>query len=280
MTIARTVLRDDVGFPESPRWRDGLLWISDITAQRVLCLSESGEIRRSIPFPGRPSGLGWLPDGRLLAVSMEDRLVLRRDDPGWAVHADLTSFTSAAINDMVVAPSGDAYVTGIGYVAGAEEQRATQILLVRPDGSVERQRGDLWRPNGCVITRDGHLIVAETRVHRLTRFRLESDGSLASAQQFALLPRGTWADGICLDEAGAVWAADPKGQACRRVSPRGDVVTTIDTAPAPCIACTLGGDDGRTLFLLLADLADFNDPARRRGRIDAVRVDVAGAGSP
>jgi sugar lactone lactonase YvrE len=183
---------------------------------------------------------------------------------------------------MVVSASGCGYVTGFGYMAGAQEPCPTNVVLVRPDGSAEPQPYALWRPNGCVITTDGAtLIVAETRVHRLTEFRIGEDGTLHDPQPFAALPKGTWADGICLDLDGAVWVADPKGRACRRVTRSGEVVAEVDTDPLPCIACALGGQDGRTLFLLLSELGDFDDLARRpRARIETMRVDVAGAGSP
>jgi sugar lactone lactonase YvrE len=279
--VTRDRFCDGLGFPEGPRWRDGSLWISDIAAREVLRFDGAGNVVERLPTPGRPSGLGWLPDGRLLVVVMEERAVLRRDGDGWRTHADLSQLTSAPVNDMVVSAAGDAYVTGLGYVDG-EERRPTRVILVRPDGSAEPQAGDLWRPNGCVITPDGErFVVAEARVHRLTGFRIDADGSLRDPQEFALLPSGTWADGICLDAEGAIWVGDPKGRACRRVASDGTVVAEIDTSPVPCIACTLGGDDGRTLFLLLCDLGDFDELAGLRGgRIETVRVDVPGAGSP
>jgi len=272
---------DGLGFAEGPRWRDGRLWISDIAAGEVLCVDGRGTVLRQLEFPGRPSGLGWLPDDRLLVVDMDERRVLRREGDEWLLHADLSGFTTAPVNDMVVSREGNAYVSGLGYLEG-EPHRETQLLLVREDGSVQAQPDPLWRPNGMVLTPDGErLIVAETRVHRLTEFNLGPGGGLRSPRTFAELPKGTWADGICLDVEGAIWVADPKGRACRRVDSAGEVVETIDTSPAPCIACTLGGEDGRTLFLLLSGLGDFDELARRRtGRIETVAVAAPGAGSP
>jgi sugar lactone lactonase YvrE len=278
----RRLLLDGLGFAEGPRWRDGALWVSDIGARTILRLDESGAVLERLPAPGRPSGLGWLPDGRLIAVMMDERAVLRYEAHDWALHADLSELAGAPLNDMVVSAAGNAYVTGLGYDASREEPRPTQIILVRPDGAAEPQQPLLWRPNGCVITPDGEtLIVAETRVHRLTALRIGADGTLSGSSTVAVLPRGTWADGICLDVEGAIWVADPKGCACRRVSRDGEVLALIDTAPVPCVACTLGGDDGRTLFLLLGELGDFDDLGRRAlGRIETLRVAVPGAGSP
>ena len=281
--MTRELLREGLGFAEAPRWRSGFLWLSDIAERAVLCLDVSGNVVQQLPTPGHPSGLGWLPDGRLLVVLMDERVVLRREAQGWEEHADLSRFTSAPLNDMVVAPSGCAYVTGFGYDAETEEPpQTTEVILVRPNGSAEAQPYPLWRPNGCVITPDGTtFIVAETRVHQLTEFRVASDGTLRDPEVIAVLPRGTWADGICLDEDGCIWVADPKGRACRRVTHGGDIVAEIDTRPLPCIACTLGGHDRRTLFLLLSELGDFDDLAQQKqARIETITVDVPGAGSP
>ena len=44
---------------------------------------------------GQPSGLGWLPDGSLLVVSMKDHRLLRRSADG-AVTSTPTSARSAA----------------------------------------------------------------------------------------------------------------------------------------------------------------------------------------
>lgn len=280
--VKHEVFREGFGFAEGPRWRDGRLWVSDIAARCVVCLDERGDVLSTLDTPGRPSGLGWLPTGELLVVMMDERIVLRRDDGDWSVHSDLSHLASAPLNDMVVSHAGDAYVTGLGYDEMREERRATNILLVRPDGTAEKQDGEVWRPNGCVITSDGsRLLVAEARLHRLTEFRIASDGTLGYEGVWFELPSGSWADGICLDEEGAIWVADPKGKRCFRVSAHAQIVETIDTSPTPCIACTLGGGDGRTLFLLLSELGDFDDlRARKQARIETVRVSVPGGGSP
>ena len=273
--------REGFGFLEGPRWRDGRLWVSDIACKQVLCLDADGQTIEALPTPGRPSGLGWLPDGDLLVALMDHRTLLRRRGHEWEVHADLSRLTGADINDMVVSSQGMAYVTGIGY-AEEEERRSTGVILVRPDGSATMQSGELWRPNGCVITPDQKtFLVAETRVHRLSRFTIGADGSLSNHQIVATLPAGSWADGMCLDVDGALWIADPKRRRCVRLAANGVLTDVIDTVPTPCIACTLGGPHGRTLYLLLSELGDMAELAdRSKGRIEVATVEVPGAGSP
>ena len=59
-------------------------------------------------------------------------------------------------------------------------------------------------------------------------------------------------DGICLDAQGAVWYADVPGKRCVRVAEGGDILDSIELDRG-CFACSLGGIDGRTLFLLAAE---------------------------
>jgi sugar lactone lactonase YvrE len=73
------VLLDGLMFTEGPRWHDGKLFFSDMHAHKVLSVDLAGKTQTVAEVPNQPSGLGWLPDGRLLIVSMTDRKVLRQD---------------------------------------------------------------------------------------------------------------------------------------------------------------------------------------------------------
>ena len=77
-----TVLIDGLAFPEGPRWHEGRLWFSDMHSQVVQAVDLEGNVETVCEVPGDPSGLGWLPDGRLLVVSMQDRRLLRLDPKG------------------------------------------------------------------------------------------------------------------------------------------------------------------------------------------------------
>src|ERR1700712_2694458 len=102
---------DGLGFGEGPRWHDGRLWYSDFVLQEVASIDAQGERHVELALDDSPSGLGWLPDGRLLAVSMHERRVVRREfDGSVAVHGDLSEVAGGPANDMVVADNGNAYV--------------------------------------------------------------------------------------------------------------------------------------------------------------------------
>jgi sugar lactone lactonase YvrE len=280
-TLETTLLLDGLAFPESPRWHDDKLWFSDMYTGQVMTVTLKGKTEVIASVPQQPSGLGWLPDGRLLIVSMRDRRLLRRDADGLNVVADLADMAHHHCNDMVVDREGRAYIGNFGFDFMEEEaERATVIVMVTADGEKRIVADDLLFPNGCVITPDGRsFIVGETFASRLTAFAIAADGSLGERRVWAQL-KGATPDGICLDAEGAIWMASPISREVLRVR-EGGVVTHRIPVATQGIACMLGGSDRRTLFILSAPLTrPEKGRALRLGRIETAHADVPGAGLP
>jgi len=274
------VLLDGLRFPEGPRWHDGKLWFSDMHDGRVMTLDPSGRSETELRLDDESSGLGWLPDGRLLVVSMHQRKVLRRERDGVVEHADLSDVASFHANDMVVDRAGRAYVGNFGFdLNGGEVYKTTKLALVHPDGRVAVAAEDLLFPNGTVITPDGStMVIGETFAARLTAFDIAADGKLSNRRVWAEL-EGAVPDGICLDAEGAIWVASPISKGVLRVREGGEVVQRI-AVEHQAYACMLGSEDRRTLYLCTAANHDPAKTGDRTGRIEAVRVDVPGAGLP
>ena len=274
-----TVLAEDLGFPESPRWHEGRLWFSDFHDQRVRAWSPDGALETVLQLDESPSGLGWTPDGDLLVVAMERRAVLRVRDGEPQVHADLGDLTRVRANDMVVDAGGGAYVSSFGFdlFSGAAPE-PTVLVRVDPDGGTRVAAQEVHFPNGMVLTDDGRtLVVAETYAARLTAFDVATDGSLSGRRVFAELP-GVAPDGICLDAEGQVWVATARTSEVLRVREGGDVTERVALGSGSLsYACMLGGDDGRTLFVCTAPSWR---PGLRQGRIEVAQVEVARAGRP
>ncbi|HEY2710659.1 MAG TPA: SMP-30/gluconolactonase/LRE family protein [Caulobacteraceae bacterium] len=282
MTRQLTTVLGGLAFPEGPRWRDGRLWFSDMHANEVVAMTPDGDRETVFAAAGPVSGLGWLPDGRMLVVSMVDQKLLRIEADGRAVvHGDLSSVATGRCNDMVVDAKGRAYVGnfGVGFPDGPVQP--ARMARVDPDGTVSEAAADLVFPNGAMITPDGKtLIVGETFAGQMTAFDIAADGVLSGRRVWAKLPEGAVPDGACLDAEGAAWVASPTTNDVIRLKEGGEVTERI-TADQGCFACMLGGDDRKTLYVLTAAGSDPEDcAARRLGRIEAVQVDVAGAGLP
>jgi sugar lactone lactonase YvrE len=286
-----------MSYLECPRWHDGRIWVSDFYRHEVLSATEDGQdLRTEAEVPQQPSGIGWLPDGRLLIVSMLDAKLLRREPDGTlAVHADLGGHVGGHPNDMVVDAQGRAYVGNFGFdlMSGADIA-PDSLLRVDPDGSVTAVAGDMWFANGTIITDDGVMLVDETFGNRVSAFDIQPDGSLANRRTWAAfgeLP-ATRAlgealgglvvapDGCGLDAEGALWIADALNGRVIRVREGGEIVEEVSPGTG-VFACGLGGSDGRTLFLCAAP--DFDAAARsaaREAQLLSVRVDVPHAGLP
>lgn len=273
------LLVDGLVFGEAPRWRDGRCWFSDMHDEAVHTVDLDGHRETVVRLPGRrPSGLGFLPDGTLLVVSMLEPEVLRIADGDVAVHADLRPLVPHHCNDMVVDRRGNAYVGSYPASVAAPEG---PLVLVRPDGTAAVVAEGLRFPNGCVVTPDGQtLLVNESIGRRITAFTIADDGTLHDRRVFAdVAPGGP--DGLCLDAEGAVWAAMTLAREFRRIAPGGEVLDTVAVDGRLAIACTLGGPDLRTLFLLTArEHAPDTLAGTRDATIHVVDVDVPGAGSP
>ena len=282
MVLETMVLLDGLLFGEGPRWHNGKLWFSDMYANWVMTVTIDGKAETVVEVPGRPSGLGWLPDGRLLVVSMMDRRLLRLDPDGLVEVADLSGLASYHCNDMVVDQQGRAYIGNIGKPTLEEDRHfePAEIVLVTPDGDARIVASDMLLPNGSVITPDGcTLIVAETYGSRLTAFNIEPSGSLTRRRVWAQLG-DAFPDGICLDADGAIWVASLGNPEVLRVREGGEVTHRIKVS-TQAYACMLGGLERRTLFVLTAETSN-PDEARIKvsGCVEVVEVNIPGAGLP
>jgi sugar lactone lactonase YvrE len=280
MATPKAIL-DGLYFPEGPRWHDGKLWFSDMHGHRVMTVGLDGTAAAVVDVPAAPSGLGWLPDGRLLIVSMEDRRLLRLDPSGLTEVADLSRLATFHCNDMVVDAQGRAYVGNFGFdLHGGATPAPAPILLVLPSGEVRVAADELQFPNGTVITPDGRtLIIGESFAARLTAFDVAADGSLSNRRVWATLSSGV-PDGICLDAEGAIWVASPISAEVLRVREGGEVTDRV-AVEKQAFACMLGGPERRHLFICTASSGDPKIARDLRdGRIEVVEVEVPGAGLP
>ncbi|MGH7779892.1 MAG: SMP-30/gluconolactonase/LRE family protein [Candidatus Binataceae bacterium] len=278
-----TTLLDGLRFGEGPRWHDGKLYFSDMHADHVMTVDLEGGASVVCEVPNNPSGLGWLPDGAMLVVSMTDRKLMRMERGGGPlkVHADLSALAPFHCNDMVVDAKGRAYVGNFGYdLHKGEKPRSTVLIMVTPEGKARAVADDLMFPNGTVITPGGKtLIVGESFGRRLTAFDIAADGSLANRRMWADLEKNV-PDGIALDAEGAIWVASPTQSEVIRVKEGGEVTERIKVA-SDAFACMLGGPDRKTLFVLTSASSNPDEcRAKASAKIEITKVDVPGAGLP
>jgi sugar lactone lactonase YvrE len=287
------VVREGLGFGEAPRWHDGRLWYSDFYRHGIYSMAGDGsdEVREHEVLT-QPSGLGWLPDGDLVCVSMIDQKVLRFHDNEVSTFADISDYCVFWANDMTVSSAGFSYVGNFGFdldgllaELGVEKFLAlshptTNLVVLDADGTVIQAVPDMSFPNGMVITPDeSTLIVSETFASRLTAFDIGADGTLTNRRVWAPLENAA-SDGMCLDAEGQIWFANAITHQCVRVREGGEITATA-TCSQNAYACMLGGDDRQTLYVMTSGTSDrFKIADHRQSCIASVHVDVTGAGTP
>jgi sugar lactone lactonase YvrE len=272
-------LLDGRAFLEGPRWHDGVLYVSDMHAGEVLRVSSVGDAEVVARVPGSPSGLGWLPNGSMLIVSMDDRkLLVGLEDGMVGEAADCSGLAPNEINDMVVDQHGNAFISQFGFdFHGGDKLRSAPVLRVDPNGGVHEATDGLRMANGMVITADQQtLVVAESAGRRLIGFDLADDGTLTNQRVWADLPEGDFPDGICIDAEDAVWIAGPASDRFVRVREGGEVLDVVETPGRHAIACAIGGADGHTLFMCTSPTQGEPERSRteRGAKVETVRVDV------
>ena len=296
-------------FGEGPRWHENKLWFSDFYSHKVMTLDENNSLETVCEVPSQPSGLGWLPNGDLLIVSMLDRKILKFSEGSISVHADLSEYVEHKCNDMVVSRDGTAYVGNFGMGDAGESMNSTHLMIVKSDGTVLKGPDNLLFPNGTVITEDGKkLIVAETLGAKLTSFDIEDNGELINRKLWARtsplfslliikflsllgfdLSKVDFSkysknlhvpDGICLDEKNGIWIASPTSKAVVRIEKGGNITDIIST-PKGAFACMLGGKDRKTLYVIISNSSDPEEAqASPEGEIHSIGVEIPGVGKP
>jgi sugar lactone lactonase YvrE len=270
MTMAQfDVVLDRRSFLEGARWRAGRVWVSDCYAYEVLSVREDGtDARVEATIEGQPSGLGFLPDGRLLVASMLDNRIVRREPDGTLVtHADLSGLAVGEINDMAVDPHGTCWVGCFGFdLAHGAPYAPAPLIRVAGDGTAAVAAQGLSCPNGAIC--DGMvLVVAETFAGRMAAFDVRSDGSLTGRRVWAEFGDEPMADdalarlnGVDVapdglaerDAEGAIWVADATHHRALRVGEGSEVLGEVVVDDGQVYDVTLGGADGRTLFLAVS----------------------------
>ena len=267
---------------EGPRWHSGRLWFVDCMNRTLLSLALSGECEQHAKFEDdTPCGLGALPDGRLVVLTMFRKRLMTYADRQLLPYADLSGIATGTIDDMIVDGLGRAYVGDLGFDLPPPPDRGAvgRIILVMPDGATRIVADGLRFPNGIAVSADNsRLVVAEMDGACLADYDIAADGSLNFRRRFGSMKSP---DGICLDREGAVWVASFDEDAFVRVNRDGRELQRIEVSGRRAIACVLGGPERRTVFCLSA--ATSPEQLRQRqssARIDVVDVEIPGAGYP
>ena len=273
-----TQLMDGILLGECPRWHDNKLWFADWVGQKLYTIDQAGRSAIEAEIASLPFSFDWLPDGRMLLVHAADNeLKLRQPDGSFTRFADLSGLSERGCNEIAVHPKGHIYVNNVDFEFPGGEFRPGFIALVAPDGTSRKVAEGLAFPNGMAILADGKtLVCAESFNGNLTAFDIAADGSLGNRRLWATV--GEYGnDGICADAEGCIWTS--AANVVMRVREGGEVLERIEL-DRMCFAVMLGGEDGRTLYMVANEWTGTIDITQPTGRVYSARVAVPHAGYP
>lgn len=262
-----------VAFPECLRWHSGELWFSDVLGGKVFRFNlQTSQISLVTEISPMAGGLGWLPNGDLLAVDVEGRKVLQIERLGEkSDYLDLSEHWKYPANDMLIESNGTIWVGGYGYDPEIDSPQGSSLARYR-DGLLDFPVGGLVFPNGIAQLDSKHLVVAETFADRLAIIEIHSTGQV-SIEKKIRLPEGATPDGLCVDGNGEIWVASAYGEAVLKVDPRSErIERAIEIPGRGVFDCTFGGPDMQTLFIATSDLEESRALLDLPGQILAVTV--------
>jgi sugar lactone lactonase YvrE len=272
-----------LAWPESPRWHQGKLWFSDVHHYRVACWSPGRELQIVCHAPGRPAGMGFMPDGRLLlATALDKKLWWVSPDGELELALDVADLVVGVLNDMIVDPTGRAWFgdTGFDLLRGEPARPGALLTWIPGETTARVAASDIEFPNGIVMAADGKsLFLAETLGRRITAFDVERGGHLCRRRLHVALEERP--DGLCGDRANGLWVPLLWQQEIQHIASSGTVTRRVRFAQERAISCVLGGEDRRSLFVGIARV-DESDKSnvKRVGSIVRISVEEPGAGTP
>lgn len=276
MKELRTVLTG-LAFPEAMRWRNGELWFSDVLAGKVYRADVgAGKYCEVTSIPPVVSGLGWLPNGDLLAVDCEARQVLLVDSAGAkSIYADMSGVWEYPANDMLVDEDGTAWIGGYGFNPETESPKESSLARYK-NGALDFPVDSLVFPNGMARLDSNHFVVAETFADRLAIIETRSNGDVRIAKRVTL-PENSTPDGLTVDQAGNIWVASAYGEAVLKVDPINETVErAIEIKGRGVFDCTFGGPELGTLFIATSDVDESKALVNFPGEVLAISLGVRG----
>ncbi|MFB0873081.1 MULTISPECIES: SMP-30/gluconolactonase/LRE family protein [unclassified Sphingobium] len=255
------------GFTEGPMWRDGRLWFSDVTGDKMRAVSPDGTVEELVDnsggLPGAPlgkpigsNGMVPAPDGTVLMAQMSGRRVAKvgKDMKPAPFITDYQGKRLNSPNDLVYDRTGALWFTDppFGLINGMDKDPAKELpfngVFRYADGQLSAVITDMTLPNGIGFSPDFRtLYVGNYGPDKYVRaYDVAADGSLLAPRVLIRFTEaGEGPDGLKVDSAGNIWMTGPGG--IRIVTPEGKILGQIKL---PEVAANLAfAGDGRTVYI-------------------------------
>ncbi len=243
-------------FGEGPVYNPrGYLLFCDTQADAIHQLLPDDKLEVFRTPAGKPSGLAFDPQGRLVICDNAQRRITRIEKDGLVTLAE--QFEGKRLNspnDLAIRSDGTIYFSdppyGLPNMSEGKELAFNGVYKISPDGKLSLVIRDLQLPNGLVFSPDEqHCYVNDTQARTIDCFDVNPDGTLESDRIFAQMtgePNDWGADGITVDAEENIYCAGPLGV---WVFDRSGELTDRIYAPEVITNLTWGDPDYKTLYL-------------------------------
>ncbi|MEO6378729.1 MAG: SMP-30/gluconolactonase/LRE family protein [Caulobacteraceae bacterium] len=265
-SIPKTAIVEKVasgfGFTEGPMWRDGRLWFSDLTGNKVLATTPDGKVDLLLDHGGGlpsitgfkgPNAMVTEPDGSVLLAQHGARRIVRlgKDMSGTPLITEYQGKKLNSPNDMVLGPDGALWFTDPPFGLddqdkSPQKEQAFNGVYRYAGGTVTAMITDMARPNGIAFSPDGKTLYVSNSAPdmHVRQYDVGPNGALSNRRTFISYPGAPGddvPDGLKVDQAGNVWSTGPGG--IRIISPAGKVLGQIKLPEvAANLAWALGGE--------------------------------------
>ncbi|NYF99334.1 SMP-30/gluconolactonase/LRE family protein [Janibacter cremeus] len=211
---------------------DGRVWTGTVDGAVIAVTPDGRSSERVVETGGRPLGLEWLPDGRLLVCDARRGLLAVDVHGTGAIEELVTHVDGAAMvftNNAAVAADGTIWFSDSSRHWGVEvwkselieHTRSGRLLRRAVDGSVTTVLDGLAFANGVALLPDeSAVLVAETALQRIRRVELsgglpvadhvvgsEGSGVVPPAEQLFVTGLPGYPDNISRGSDGLIWSA-------------------------------------------------------------------------
>ena len=249
---------------------DGGVIFSDVLGGGVHRWSpSSGSVETVVPKRRGIGGMAAHADGGLVMSGRD--LIHVREGISRTLYADSTI---AGLNDLTVDPEGNVIVGILRFRPFADEEPVPgSFVSVTGNGATTEVVDDISWANGCAFSPDGSTFYG-CDYHRGVVVGAERRGDGYGPARVVVTSPSGQADGMAVDETGALWVALGARGTVGRFTPDGLLDREL-TVPAEFVASLcFGGPDRRDLFITTPD---NTIDAGLGGCVFRTRVDVAGA---
>ncbi|MBX9472011.1 SMP-30/gluconolactonase/LRE family protein [Microcella sp.] len=263
---------------EGPVWsaETSRLQFVDMLAGSIVTIDAGGALvdRRTVGTVAaafRPRGDGGL------VIAVERGFAMLSPDGELTTFAEIWTDPTVRMNDGACDTQGRFLCGTMAYDAAAGRGALHRLEL---DGSTTTVLEGLTISNGLAFSPDGaSAVFVDSPTQQVRRYRLpDDDGPWHDFDVIVEIdPAVGTPDGLCIDSEGGIWVALWGGSAVHRYTADG-TLTDIVTVPVRHVtACTLGGDDGRTLFITTSARGVDRVEQPDAGAVFSARVAVTGA---